>query len=192
MLVCEGTNTEPSYFNALKFKTATIEAVGEGYNTISLVRRADQLAKTRVFDEVWCIFDKDDFPDHDFNQAISLAQSRGFRVAYSNQAFEYWLLLHFNDHQGGSLHRKHYADLINDAVAPLGAWYDGTGSKLVTPELFHLLFGYDEKTKKQRVELAIERAKRVYGRYNHQSPAQEESSTTLHVLLSHLLSFNLT
>jgi len=26
--VCEGKKTEPSYFNALKFKTATIEVVG--------------------------------------------------------------------------------------------------------------------------------------------------------------------
>lgn len=28
LIVCEGKKTEPSYFNALKFKTATIEVVG--------------------------------------------------------------------------------------------------------------------------------------------------------------------
>lgn len=38
LIVCEGKNTEPSYFNALAFKSATIHPVGEGYNTISLYR----------------------------------------------------------------------------------------------------------------------------------------------------------
>ena len=190
LIVCEGRNTEPSYFNALKFKTATIEAVGQGCNTLSLVRRAQQLVTSKAFDEVWCVFDKDDFPDQDFNQAIVLASAKGFRVAYSNQAFEYWLLLHFNDHQGGALHRNHYADPINRAIQPLGAWYDAAGSKIITPEFFHLLFGYDTKYKKRRVDLAIERAKRIYERYSHQSPADEESSTTVHVLLDHLLAFS--
>lgn len=189
LLICEGKNTEPSYFNALKFKTATIEVVGEGCNTISLVRRAEQLAVSKTFDEVWCIFDKDDFPDHDFNQAIVYAHSKGFRVAYSNQAFEYWLLLHFNDHQGGALHRNRYAALINEAIKPLGAWYDATGSKCISPEFFHLLFGYDERYHKHRVDLAIERAQRIHGRYSHHSPSQEESSTTVHQLIAHLLSF---
>jgi len=97
---------------------------------------------------------------------------------------------YFNYHQGGALHRNHYADLINRAIRPLGAWYDAAGSKIITPEFFHLLFGYDTKYKKRRVDLAIERAKRIYERYSHQSPADEESSTTVHVLLDHLLAFS--
>ena len=34
LIVCEGKNTEPSYFKKFKLTTATIKAVGEGYNTI--------------------------------------------------------------------------------------------------------------------------------------------------------------
>jgi hypothetical protein len=86
LIVCEGKNTEPSYFNALKFKSATIHPVGEGYNTISLVRRAEFLAMQKQYDEVWCVFDKDDFPSEDFNEAIHVALSKGFHVAYSNQS----------------------------------------------------------------------------------------------------------
>ncbi|MBF9019024.1 MULTISPECIES: RloB family protein [unclassified Oceanispirochaeta] len=56
---------------------------------------------------------KDDFSDSDFNTAITNAESYGFKVAYSNQAFEYWLILHFNDHQGGSIHRDSYNSIIN-------------------------------------------------------------------------------
>lgn len=88
------------------------------------------------------------------------------------------------------MHRNHYAELINKAIQPLGAWYDATGSKVITPEFFHLLFGYDAKYRKRRVDLAIERAKRIYDRYPHQSPAEEESSTTVHVLLDRLLALS--
>ena len=47
------------------------------------------------------MFDKDDFSANDFNNAITIAESNNLGVAYSNQAFEYWIILHFDDHQGG-------------------------------------------------------------------------------------------
>ena len=75
LIVCEGENTEPSYFNQFKLKTAVIRTVGEGYNTISLVKRAKKLSDERDYDQVWCVFDKDDFPDNDFNNAITTAES---------------------------------------------------------------------------------------------------------------------
>ncbi|MFA6785064.1 MAG: RloB family protein [Sphaerochaeta sp.] len=189
LIVCEGENTEPSYFNALKFKSATIRAVGEGYNTISLVNRAVQLAEEKSYGEVWCVFDKDNFADSDFNQAITSAKSHDFHIAYSNQSFEYWIILHFNDHQGCALHRDRYNEVINQAIHPFGAFYDGKGCKKVTPELFHLMFSKDRITNKERVQLAIERAERIYSQLDHSSPAKEESSTTVHVLLKHLLEF---
>jgi len=44
LIVCEGQNTEPSYFNQFRISSAIVKFVGEGYNTISLVNRAIQLA----------------------------------------------------------------------------------------------------------------------------------------------------
>jgi len=41
------------------------------------------------YDQVWSVFDKDDYSANDFNQAIAIASANGFGVAYSNQAFEY-------------------------------------------------------------------------------------------------------
>jgi len=191
LIVCEGKNTEPSYFNQLKFKTARVEAVGEGYNTISLIDRAEFLSKQDTYDEVWCVFDKDDFTNYNFNSAIYKAEGMGFKVAYSNQAFEYWLILHFNDHQGGALHRDQYNEMINRAIVPLGAEYDGNGCKIITSEFFNLLFSNEPQTKKSRYKIAIERAKRLDDKLNHNSYAKEESSTTVFKLLEHLLSFKL-
>ena len=113
LIVCEGKNTEPSYFNNFKLSSATVKSIGEGYNTVSLVQRAIMLSQRKVYDQVWCVFDKDDFDDADFNSAINLANQNNFGVAYSNQAFEYWIILHFNDHQGGGITRDLYLSLIH-------------------------------------------------------------------------------
>lgn len=50
LIVCEGMNTEPSYFNQFRLPSATVTTVGEGYNTVSLVNRALALSKERHYD----------------------------------------------------------------------------------------------------------------------------------------------
>ena len=189
LIVCEGENTEPFYFRQFRLSSAIIKSVGEGYNTTSLVNRAIQIANQGFYEQVWCVFDKDDFPDVDFNNAISMAESNNFGVAYSNQAFEYWIILHFDDHQGGGMHRDNYNSKINKLLKPFNLTYDGTKSKIITEEIFELLEGIDEKTKKERKIAAIERAKRNYNRFDHINPAKEESSTTIFRLVEELLKY---
>ncbi|MEV5709909.1 RloB family protein [Actinoallomurus sp. NPDC052274] len=48
------------------------------------------------FDDVWCVFDVDEFQD--IEDAVSLARRQGIGVAVSNPCFELWLLLHFDQH----------------------------------------------------------------------------------------------
>lgn len=188
LIVCEGENTEPSYFRQFRLSSATIKAVGEGYNTISLVSRAQQLSKEQDYDQVWCVFDKDDFHDNDFNNAIAMAQSMEFGVAYSNQAFEYWIILHFEDHQGGGMHRSAYENKINGYLKPLGVQFDGN-SKMITEEIFSILEEVDPKAQTPRIELAISRAKRIYDSLTHHSPAKEESSTAVYLLVEEILKY---
>jgi hypothetical protein len=126
LIVCEGENTEPSYFNQFRITSATVKSVGEGYNTVSLVNRALALNQQGNYDQVWCVFDKDDFNDNDFNSAIQIAVANNFGVAYSNQSFEYWLILHFDDHQGGGMHRNSYNPKINELLRPFGVIYTQT------------------------------------------------------------------
>jgi hypothetical protein len=189
LIVCEGENTEPSYFKHFRLSSATIKSVGEGYNTVSLVNRAVQIANQGTYEQVWCVFDKDDFPDQDFNNAILMAGANNFGVAYSNQAFEYWIILHFDDHQGGGMHRDNYDKKINKLLKPFQLTYDGKKSKLITEHMFDLLVGIDEKTKKERQRLAIERASRNYNQFDHSNPAAEESSTTVFRLVEELLKY---
>jgi hypothetical protein len=192
LIVCEGENTEPSYFRQFKLSSAGIEAVGVGYNTISLVRRAIALSKAKQYDQVWCVFDADPKPDNqsqstNFNEAIKLADQEGFGLAYSNQAFEYWLILHFNDHQGGKLNRGEYSKKINDFLKPYGLIYQGKASKFITRDMFNLFLDPDPKTGVARIALAIKRAKRNYDRLEHSNPSAEESSTTVFRLVEEIM-----
>lgn len=189
LIVCEGENTEPSYFSQFRLSTATIKPVGEGYNTVSLVNRAITLANEKFYEQVWCVFDKDDFSNNDFNDAIAIAEANNFGIAYSNQSFEYWITLHIDNHQGSGMHRDDYNSKINLLLKPYDLLYDGVGSKIITDEIFELIDGIDNKSKKERKILAIERAKRNYNQFDHSNPAIEESSTTVFRLVEELLKY---
>lgn len=190
LIVCEGRNTEPSYFEQFKLATAEIVVFGEGNNTISLVHHAEKLSAKGDYAQIWCVFDRDSFPAEHFNNAINKALSLGFEVAYSNQAFEYWLILHFDDHQGGGMARTDYHDKINGLLAPFGIVYDGKGSKTISRELFDLTLEIIDGHKgKRRLDVAIARAERNYDRFDHANPAAEESSTTVFRLVRELLKY---
>ena len=83
LIVCEGKNTEPSYFNQFRVLSATVKSVGTGYNTISLVNKTIRFASQEKYDQVWCVFDADPKPDNpnqaqNFNEAIKLAEKHNF------------------------------------------------------------------------------------------------------------------
>ena len=198
LIYCEGKNTEPSYFNKFKIPSITIDSFGEGRNTVSLIKRAKLLSEERDYERVWCVFDADPKPDNpkqlaNFNEAILLAKKYGFNVAYSNQAFEYWLILHFEDHQGGYMDRAIYGNKINSYISELGAYYDFKGKKEITPSIFNLLettvhIGKDGN-KITRRDLASMRAEKIYNSYDHDNPGKEESSSTVYLLVRELLSY---
>lgn len=104
LIVCEGTKTEPLYFGGISNHINSrypnriqLDIYGTGRSTLSLVRHTQKLVNqsAAVYDSVWVVFDKDDFSDEQFNGAIELAHSEGFRVGWSNEAVELWFLLHF-------------------------------------------------------------------------------------------------
>lgn len=48
LIVCEGEKTEPDYFKAFRMTTATVKAVGQAMNTMTLVNKASAYAKQTV------------------------------------------------------------------------------------------------------------------------------------------------
>lgn len=104
LIATEGTETEPNYFNALKSElehsnrfNIDIAVQGKGKSTTALVNKIIRQIKynNQEYDRLWAVFDKDDF--NDFDAAIKLASENGISCAWSNESFELWLLLHFQD-----------------------------------------------------------------------------------------------
>ena len=177
LIVCEGEKTEPDYFKAFRMTAATVKAVGEAMNTMTLVNKAISIreadkAKKRFYDQCWVVFDKDDFPAKDFNQAIKYAEKNGFQVAYSNQAFEYWFLLHFNLYQG-PIHRNQYKNMLEKLIGMPYSKTEGSGAVM-----YNLLL--------VRQGQAIKNSETVLAEISHDNPAEEESSTTVHKLVKEL------
>lgn len=194
LIYCEGKNTEPSYFNQFRLPSVDIHSFGEGRNTLSLVERALELSQENSYDQVWCVFDADPKPGNskqaeNFNKAIKFAEKHDLKIAYSNQAFEYWLILHFEDHQGGSMNRNDYSGKLNNYLRPFRVKYDGDASKIIHDDFFEILDGVDSKTKVARKQLAIKRAERIYNNLDHSNPAKNESSTSVFKLVQELLKY---
>ncbi|MFM8299213.1 MAG: RloB family protein [Microcystis aeruginosa] len=100
LIICEGEKTEVNYFKAFTVpKKIEVRVKGEGKNSLSLVEKAikiiDNVNKDDSFDQIWCVFDKDNCSKEQFNQAEGLAKEQNIKIAYSNEAFEIWFILHF-------------------------------------------------------------------------------------------------
>lgn len=186
-IYCGGKNTEPSYFR--KFRLANVTVSYDGKDPLTLTRQLIQFKKNSKFDEYWIVFDKDEFSNDDFNLAVQLAKHNKINVAYSNQAFEYWLLLHFLDHNGSKLDRREYGPRLTKFLAPKGVEYDYKGSKMIDESFFEILDSIDSNIGKIRVSQAIARAKKIFDKYDHNNPAEEESSTTVFMLVEELLRY---
>lgn len=130
LIVCEGEETEPNYFRSFEMMKNNSELVfemnfdGGGINTLAVVDKAIELknmaiAKKQPYDDIWVVFDKDDFKDDDFDNAINKAIKHKIGCAWSNEAFELWYVYHF-DNRGTAMSRKQYKKTITDRVRASG------------------------------------------------------------------------
>jgi hypothetical protein len=127
LILCEDEKSARLYFKGFKLDKRRVEvlAIGSGMNTDSLVQKAIDLKEKAAqygepFNEIWCVFDRDSFPAQNFNRAFQLADNHGIFVAWANEAFEIWYLLHFNYHDTG-ISRADYGGRLS---ARLGCEYD--------------------------------------------------------------------
>jgi hypothetical protein len=186
LIVCEGTKTEPHYFEALiKNFISTVREVtieGEGKATVALVNET-QIIKQELerknataFDRVWVVFDKDDF--NDFNEAIKRARQLGFHSAWTNEAFELWYLLHF-EYLDTAIGRAAYIDKLEEAfrkrIGDSSFQY-----KKGNPDIYNMLHQHGSE------ELAKRYAKRLRNSYNSADYAAHKPCTTVDVLVEEL------
>lgn len=192
LIVTEGECTEPFYFRGLKAliqkKTGgTIDVVGvplidvygKGCSTKALLEKTDDIVrKAKVFyQNIWIVFDKDDFTD--FDQAITEGRSRGYKIAWSNQSFEYWLYLHF-EYSDSALHRQKWNEKL-DAIFKRYNLGEGRYHKNYV-NIYELTDAFGG------VNTAIKHAKRRMSEYDEDKikPSQFNPGTMVYALVEEL------
>lgn len=185
LIICEGENTEPYYFRSFPVATAEVKAFGTGRSKTSLVDHAVFLVSQEIPDperDVWIVFDMDYDPSkdesiqrNDFNQAIRLAEKNGFRVAYSNDAFELWFVLHYQLLEAALTRSEYYEQIGNR----WGMSYErqGKGAQFCREIYQRLLANQDT---------AIRYADRLYQQQAGSQPADQNPCTTVYQLVKEL------
>ena len=98
LIYCEG-ETERIYFEQMRIlkrsKMASVKIKNVKRSAIKLAQHAYRDASHQPFDQVWIVFDKDDLSDKQLAEVNAYCADHNIRIAYTNEAFELWLLLHF-------------------------------------------------------------------------------------------------
>jgi len=112
LIACEGKDTEPKYFNAIRkdLRLSTVQVLvlpHDGTDPLTIVNavlgaRQDAKSEKRWEndDSAWAVFDGDEHVENNldnWNQAIQKAQSQKINLAITNPSIEFWYLIHFQD-----------------------------------------------------------------------------------------------
>jgi len=140
IIYCEDDNSEPIYFRSLSSPTVKINAIpNQKSGKLNLINAIDDCVneKRAIFSDnkyqvvqelvelIWCVYDRDmenekfeDIPNKNhtaFDLAIQTATDAGLNIAWSNDAFELWILLHFEDVPLGEiLHRSYIYNRLTE------------------------------------------------------------------------------
>ena len=121
IIACEGSRTEPGYFDSIRESKGLsrksiiiVPHVGTDPFTVvnSAVTARDEQRRRRDWgrkDEAWAVFDGDEHKlenPENWNNAIQRASGQGIRLAVSNPCFEFWYLLHFQEHRSHLTRQK--------------------------------------------------------------------------------------
>ena len=192
LIVTEGERTEPLYLKGIQKKIKekmdgridvieipVIDIHGEGCGTGKLIEVTERIVKEAkiLYQNVWVVFDKDDFDD--FDVAIQLGKEKGYQVAWSNESFEYWLYLHFN-YSDSALHRYDWNEKLNEIFKQYNLG-DGTYRKNYD-NIYDLVNVYDG------VNSAIRNAKRRMAGFvdERDIPSQYDPGTMVYKLVEDL------
>ena len=143
IIFCEDQNNEPDYFKSFEIENKLkINCIpNQKKAKLNLINTLEYCAdkglvdcinhsfkiKEGITENIWCVYDRDventDFTkikksdNINFTTAIETATQAGLKIAWSNDAFELWVLLHFEVIPSDSkLHRNYIYDRLTDLL----------------------------------------------------------------------------
>ncbi len=176
LIICCGVQTEPNYFRGFPIPPEyNVVINSDAVDSLNMAKNAIQIMKTEMkrsfaFTECWVVFDKDSFLNDNFDNAIWIIEKNKLHVAYSNQCFELWYLLHFELLQS-SLNRSDYWTKVTTYLGTVKYQKNSTDM-------------YDRL--KDNQEYAIKNAEKLLEQHEGKTCAKADPSTTVHLLVQRL------
>lgn len=187
LIVAEGTDTEPQYFQKIKeiineqyCGKIQLDIYGEGDNTLSLFEKARKRAAENPngYKHIWVVYDTDDFPADHINRTAELCgqntmNETQYHAVWSNQCIEVWFLLHFS-YFHSDIHRKEYWPKLTDWLESIGkgGYSKGRG------DMYDILRPY--------IDQAIGNAKKLEETNAGKTPANSAPGTKVYELIEKL------
>jgi hypothetical protein len=185
LIVCEG-QTEKLYFESFPVLGVKIKAIDlKGQAKLKLVESTKEIVKSagEEYNEIWCVFDMDvkrgadEFAD--FDNAITKALILGYKVAYSNDAFELWFYLHYNLTNSQQLRSFYYAELGKR----FGINYEKVGKEYAFCLKIYEILNSDKNSSHEK---AIERARILFDQQKNLPYHQQNPNTKVYELVEEL------
>lgn len=120
-ILTNGKETEKNYFELVKSKKSIYDVKVEYHNDdpAGLVRIGAQLLENGA-NQVWCVFDIDNtYVEGSLIAALKFSQQTGVNIAFSNIAFEVWLLSHYGKIEK-SMNNAQLIKAMNERLKELG------------------------------------------------------------------------
>lgn len=154
-IITNGAQTEKNYFDLLKAKHSvySVHVKFENADPLGLVEYAKGFLNNA--NQIWCVFDIDyTHDDGRLVPALNLAEQYGIKIAYSNKAFEVWLISHFKTFRN-KMPIGNYSGVLTACLNDIGYSdaYDKTDKSLL------------QKYFIPNYKAAIDNAKSVYQHY---------------------------
>tara|TARA_R100001369_G_scaffold86204_1_gene120497 strand:+ start:937 stop:1677 length:741 start_codon:yes stop_codon:yes gene_type:complete len=209
IIFCEDSVSEPiyfKYFETSKIKVNCIKDLGNMMkNVINAIHHCEETGLITHKDgehclidgtKVWCVFDRDKEEtakkiakgNISFNASIKTAEERGINVAWSNDCFELWVLLHFEDVELTDIDRPKYYERLTEIFKNLPNPNDELKKVLEHPEHFNYKKSFKRENNFRyivrpeilpKTSLAIDRAKQLESNYNDGMQHHEKAPLTL-------------
>jgi hypothetical protein len=182
LIACEDEKSSKYYLNGLiKFldlggKVITLPK-SKGTEPLQVLNHLIEKSEKYKYLDRWIVIDRDQHST--FSQALIESKKQNIKVAYSNEAFELWLILHFKDLQRYT-NRKDLEKILDDEIIKNNISKSGYSKS--DDEIFQKVYS--------RQNDAIKRAKNLINIFQNNNgeinPTKNNPSTNFYQLIEEL------
>jgi len=212
IVFCEDSVSEPYYLRSFQHDGLKVNAIpNQRKGKLNLNATVSQCVedglmvfndgysiKEGITQEIWCVYDRDaeneDLsqvnPHHstEWDLAIQTAKKAGLQIAWSNDAFELWILLHFEDiAPGNAVHRNFIYERLTAVLKDIKPQTEEF-AVITSKDTFYYKHAFKGTYNfitfmlpllKERTQDAIQRAEKLATHYDNSTPYHNRNPYTL-------------